>query len=99
MHEFEALLFTKWTGFADFAIPEANKKAIKQIIAEFPNPELINDRPNLAPSKRLEALIIPKYEKPFHGNYIALENGFDAILEKCPRFKQWVDTLVARMTA
>ena len=99
MHEFEALLFTKWVGFADFQIPEANKKAIKKIIAEFPNPELINDRPQFAPSKRLENLIIPKYEKPFHGNYIALENGFDAILEKCPRFKHWVDTLVARMTA
>ena len=99
LHEFEALLFTKWAGFADFPIPEANKRAIQKIIAEFPNPELINDRPQFAPSERLKSLIIPKYEKPFHGNYIALENGFDAILEKCPRFKNWVDTLVARMTA
>lgn len=97
LHEFEALLFTKWDGFADFQIPEKNKKQIQDIIREFPNPELINERPEFAPSKRLEKLIIPKYEKPFHGNYIALENGFDAILDKCPRFKNWIEILIIEM--
>jgi hypothetical protein len=97
LHEFEALLFTKWDGFADFEIPESNKKEIQDIIREFPNPEWINDRPNLAPSKRLISLITPKYEKPFHGNYIALTNGFDAILDKCPRFKNWIEILLVEM--
>jgi Domain of unknown function (DUF4276) len=97
LHEFEALLFTKWDGFADFQIPEKNKKLIQDIIKEFPNPELINERPEFAPSKRLEKLIIPKYEKPFHGNYIALENGFDSILDKCPRFKNWIEILIVEM--
>lgn len=98
LHEFEGLLFTKWDGFADFPIPTANKIAIQNIIRDFPNPELINDRPEFAPSKRLQQLITPKYEKPFHGNYIALTNGFEAIIDKCPRFKQWVETLIQKMT-
>lgn len=98
LHEFEALLFTKWDGFADFTITEGNKKKIKEIIRDFPNPELINDRPELAPSKRLINLITPRYEKPFHGNYIALENGFEAILDKCPRFNNWVKNLITVMT-
>lgn len=97
LHEFEALLFTKWDGFADFTITESNKKKIQEIIRDFPNPELINDRPELAPSKRLINLITPKYEKPFHGNYIALTNGFDSIMNKCPRFNNWVKTLLNMM--
>jgi hypothetical protein len=97
LHEFEALLFTKWDGFADLPINEKNKKKIQDIIREFPNPELINDRPNLSPSNRLKPLILPKYEKPFHGNYIALTNGFDSIMDKCPRFNAWINQLIERM--
>ena len=98
LHEFEALLFTKWDGFANLSITEINKKKIQDIIRNYPNPELINDRPEFAPSKRLKTLITPKYEKPFHGNYIALENGFDAILDKCPRFNNWIKNLINVMT-
>ena len=49
-------------------------------------------------NKRLEQLITPQYIKPFHGNYIALTNSFEAILEKCPRFKHWVNTLLDAMS-
>jgi hypothetical protein len=97
LHEFEALLFTKWDGFEDLGITAGNKKKIQKIISEFPNPELINDRPEYAPSKRLEQLITPKYIKPFHGNYIALTNGFDAIMAKCPRFNNWVKSILTQM--
>ena len=98
LHEFEALLFTKWDGFADFQISEGNKRKIQKVINDFSNPEMINDRPEFSPSNRLKSLITPKYEKPFHGNYIALTNGFDAIMEKCPRFNQWVEILIQRMS-
>ena len=98
LHEFESLLFTKWDGFADFQISEGNKRKIQKVINDFSNPEMINDRPEFSPSNRLKSLITPKYEKPFHGNYIALTNGFDAIMEKCPRFNQWVEILIQRMS-
>ncbi len=100
LHEFEALLFTKADGFRDFTeTPVSNVAEIGRIIEAYPNPELINDTPANAPSERLKRLIIPKYQKPFHGPYIAMVNGFDAIMQKCPRFNRWVTTLIQRMNA
>lgn len=100
LHEFEALLFTRADGFRNFTeIPAANRAEIESIIEAYPNPELINDTPSNAPSKRLERLIGPAYQKPFHGPYIAMENGFDTIMQKCPRFNRWVTTLIQRMNA
>jgi hypothetical protein len=29
---------------------------------------------------------------------IALENGFDAIMSKCPRFRNWIEVLLERMS-
>jgi Domain of unknown function (DUF4276) len=98
LHEFEALLFTKWDGFEFCGLSASARTAIQEILQDYPNPELINDHPQTAPSKRLIQLFAPaKYKKPFHGNFIALENGFEAILEKCPRFKTWIDTLEKRL--
>ena len=97
LHEFEGLLFTKIDGFNDFPdLAPNSRQELEQIIHDFPNPELINEGATTAPSKRLLRLI-PDYQKPFHGNYIALTNGLDAIFEKCPRFNAWIETLVERM--
>ncbi|NLN31857.1 MAG: DUF4276 family protein [Bacteroidales bacterium] len=52
--------------------------------------------PEFAPSKRLERLI-PNYRKPLYGSMIALENGFPAIMDKCPRFRNWIETMIKRM--
>jgi hypothetical protein len=99
LHEFEALLFTKSNGFS--VIPSLGSKAlteIEAIITKYPNPEDINDHPDTAPSKRIEKLI-PSYNKVLFGNYIILENGLSSILDKCPRFKQWLENLRVQMTA
>ena len=96
LHEFEALLFTDVKGFRGLPkITEPQLSQIEKIIQDYPNPELINDSPQTAPSKRLEQ-IIPRYGKlkVLYGNYIILDNSFSAILEKCPRFKSWVQKLV-----
>jgi hypothetical protein len=34
------------------------------------------------------------YDKVFEGNLIALEIGIHTILEKCPRFRAWVEKLM-----
>jgi len=98
LHEFEGLLFTKPNGFEQIAdISNRNLRELKQIIIDYPNPELINEGPDTAPGKRLSKLI-PDYSKPLYGNFIALENGFDIILEKCPRFKNWVELIIQKAT-
>ena len=99
LHEFEGLLFADTKGFDLFAdLPTTNKNELIGIVNSYPNPELINEGVNTAPSVRLKRLIQP-YNKPLYGNMIALENGFDIILQKCPRFNVWISTLIQRMKA
>ncbi len=100
LHEFEGLLFSSPNGFNELFpdFPPSNRKELLATIEQFPNPEMINDRPEFAPSKRLEKLI-PHYQKPLYGSMIALENGISSIIEKCPRFNNWIQTLIMRMKA
>ena len=72
-------------------------KQIQGIIDSFENPEEINSGRDTAPSKRL-IRIIPEYDKVLYGNILALEIGLQCILDKCPRFKAWIELLVHRGT-
>ena len=92
LHEFEALLFSSDKGFKEYFSEEENKELIS-VINEFNNPEEINSNPEKAPSKRLMK-IVTDYDKVIHGNIIALEIGIDGILNKCPRFKHWIEMLI-----
>ncbi len=91
-HEFEALLFSSNSGF-EYCYEEEVFEKTAQIVVQYLNPEEINDSPTTAPSKRLLG-IIPDYQKVVDGNTIALEIGIEPILEKCPRFRQWIETLI-----
>jgi Domain of unknown function (DUF4276) len=94
LHEFEGLLFSDLKGFELIPnIPNTNRKRLEEVLNQYPNPELINDGEETAPSKRLLKLI-PGYQKTFHGPLIALENGIDSIRQKCPRFRNWTTTLI-----
>lgn len=92
LHEFEALLFASNDGFTAFFSEEQAKKT-QQIIECYDNPEDINTTPAGAPSKRLLA-IKEDYDKVIEGNLIAIEIGFGKIMEKCPRFKAWIEKLI-----
>lgn len=91
LHEFEGLLFSDIRGFQD--MPRVHLGRAQYVINHFPNPEDINDGPETSPASRLKG-IIPKYRKPFHGPIIAMDNGIEAILNKCPRFRNWIDLIV-----
>lgn len=94
LHEFEALLFSAVNGFKIY-FDEHISEEIQGIIDSFDNPEDINSSPETAPSKRL-LRIIPGYDKVVFGNIIALEIGLPVILEKCPRFRKWIELLIRR---
>ena len=91
LHEFEALLFSSDKGFKAYWEDKLTEKA-KEIIAEYPNPEDINSRPEKAPSKRILE-IKSNYEKVAEGNLIAMEIGISEMLKRCPRFKAWIELL------
>lgn len=91
LHEFEGLLFSDINPFlkqineVDFI----DKSSFKAIFENNPNPELINDNPQTAPSKRLEQHI-SGYNKVVYGNIIAESLGLELIRSKCPRFNTWI---------
>lgn len=92
LHEFEALLFSSNNGFLAY-FPSSKALKTQDIINRYPNPEDINSTPQGAPSKRLLA-IKENYDKVIEGNLIALEVGIHEMLEKCPRFKAWIELLI-----
>lgn len=92
LHEFEALLFSSEKGFIKY-FDEKETLQLKGIIDSYKNPEDINSSPEGAPSKRI-LRIIPDYDKVMYGNIIALEIGLGIIREKCPRFSNWINTLI-----
>ncbi|MDQ3181544.1 MAG: DUF4276 family protein [Acidobacteriota bacterium] len=91
-YEFEALLFSSNIGFENYYESKVAKETDK-IIQQYPNPEEINDKPITSPSNRL-LNIVPEYKKVLVGNIIALDIGIETILAKCPRFRNWVGTLI-----
>ena len=92
LHEFEALLFSSGDGFKKY-FDEKTNKTLQDIIDLYNNPEDINSSPDNAPSKRL-LRIVPEYDKVIYGNIIALEIGIKTILNRCPRFRNWIEKLI-----
>ena len=92
MYEFEGLLFSSPDAIASGLQNLENKDWATGILKEFQgNPEAINDSPQTAPFKRLEANTA--YKKTIHGPNIAKEIGIDKIREMCSGFDQWLSKL------
>jgi hypothetical protein len=92
MHEFEGLLFSDCARFSQgIGRPELADR-FQAIRNQFNSPEEINDSPETAPSKRVEALVAG-YEKPLLGSLAALEIGLAPIRLACPHFGAWLDRL------
>lgn len=94
LHEFEGLLFNNILVFYD-NIPQEyfiDKKELEQTINDYPNPELINDTPQNAPSYRL-CRLIKGYNKIVYGAIIAESIGLNNIRNKSPRFNNWITNL------
>lgn len=97
LHEFEAFMFASCDGFR-YCYGDSDKRTseLYRIVSEFDNPERINSSPEGAPSKRILS-IIEEYDKVGDGNVILLQNGIEIILEKCPRFRGWIETIKSRL--
>lgn len=95
LHEFEGLLFSDVNAFMEsFSKDEIDINVLMEAANSFENPELINDSPLTAPSKRLEKAIVG-YSKVLYGNYLAMDIGLETIRNKCPLFNEWLEKLTA----
>ena len=87
MHEFEALLFSHADILADKT--GIALETIQAIIAQYDNPEEINQSADNAPSKRLHALK-RGYKKVLMGKVISEAIGIAHIRQQCPHFDAWL---------
>lgn len=101
LHEFEALLFC---GIQHLAIiyPKCVKQCeqLTKDLQKAGNPELINNGPTTAPSKRIIKAIEGEkkthynYNKPTTGKMVTKEIGIDKLREKCQHFNEWIEKLL-----
>jgi len=98
LHEFEALLFTGPSELISVLEDPRGLAMVEAVSREFPNPEHINERPDLAPSCRLER-IFPKYRKRLHGPNAAGRIGIQRLRASCQHFASWLDKLEAYAAA
>ncbi len=92
LHEFEALILAdpqqlRWE-YLEHDHPIGN--LISMVGDE--NPELIDDGPTTAPSKRIIAEI-PEYDKATAGVAVAEKIGMDTLRQKCRHFDEWITRL------
>lgn len=95
-HELEALMLSGRAGFELVIDDEEKLEQIDQILENYPNPEDINNHPDTAPSKRL--IRIFGYDKTGDGELIFEMLGIDRLLQKCPRFAEWMEKLVNKLS-
>jgi hypothetical protein len=93
LHEFEALLFADPSAFA-YVYENCQKQlaALQEMVEKDGPPELINDGPQTAPSKRVRAQFAD-YQKPVVGPALVGVIGLDGIRKKCPHFNEWLTRL------
>jgi len=95
-YEFETLLFSEPSYYEDYFDDNEAKVEIENIINSCGGVENINNSRETAPSKRINKLFDKydeQYDKVFHGVSIADDIGLDIILEKCDRFRNWIDKI------
>lgn len=95
LHEYEAYLFSDPTWFEYFYDHHSRQiSALKAIANSHDTPELIDDGPHSAPSKRIIDEL-PDYEgaKSAIGPQVAELIGLEVIRVKCPHFAAWVSRL------
>lgn len=96
-YEFENLLFG-----GDGVLPPTMESpqlsaAIREVVMQSGDPELINDTRETAPSRRLDRLFLTHlrihYDKTGHGPVWAGRIGLERLRLACPRFGRWLERL------
>lgn len=91
-HELESWVFAAGDQLADLRDDSAVAERIKQDCAEAGGPELVNDDPKNAPSKRL-ARYCPGYVKTLEGPLAIADLGIEGLKAQCPHFAAWLAEL------
>ena len=101
LHEFEALLFCGINHLSKL-YPGCEKRCeqLSKDLQKIGNPELINNGPTTAPSKRIIKAIEGEkkthynYNKPATAKSVTKEIGIDELRDKCQHFNEWIEKLL-----
>jgi hypothetical protein len=92
LHEFEALLFADPHLCGEYLRAPTVTRMMSDAITQCGEPELVDDDPMFAPSKRLFGAC-PTYRKTLDGPALAERIGLASIRSACPHFDRWVEWL------
>lgn len=92
LHEFEALILADPRKLDWEYLDHADSINNLLSLVDGKNPELMNDGPTTAPSKRI-LKEIPEYHKPTAGVAVAAQIGLPALRSKCHHFNEWLTKL------
>ncbi len=95
LHEFEALILSDPQKL-DTQFPDHGSeiRRLVETAARFESPELVDDGPTTAPSKRISAAI-PEYakRKASAGPIVAEKIGLPVLRSRCRHFRRWLQRL------
>lgn len=96
LHEFEALLFVDIIRLqTEYPLSSEKIQALKEETDIYGDPEMINNSPDTAPSKRIIAALSQDYHynKVQSGATVTSAIGIEALLENCQHFKEWIENI------
>lgn len=94
LHEFEALLFVDIIRLQiDYPLSSERIRVLKEETDIYGDPEMINNSPDTAPSKRIIAALAQDYHynKVQSGASVTSSIGIDALLKNCRHFNEWIE--------
>lgn len=96
LHEFEALLFVDIIKLqTEYPLSSEKIRVLKKETDIYGDPEMINNSPDTAPSKRIIAALSQdyNYNKVQSGATVTSAIGIEALLENCQHFKEWIENI------
>ncbi len=96
LHEFEALLFVDIIKLqTENPLSSEKIRVLKKETDIYGDPEMINNSPDTAPSKRIIAALSQDYHynKVQSGATVTSAIGIEALLENCQHFKEWIENI------
>jgi Domain of unknown function (DUF4276) len=94
LHEVEAWVFAAANELGTRLNDQELAMELRRQVAQAGNPELINDGPTTAPSKRLIAAY-PGYIKTQDGPDAISDLGVEALRAACPHVDQWLNRIIS----
>ena len=91
LHEFETLLYSDLTILEEECF-DSDISKLKEEVKMYTNPELINNSPETAPSKRI-IRYIHGYDKVKNGVNVVNKIGIDKLCKQCRHFSEWIDKI------